>query len=78
MADGVAPETAGWAGVDAQMGPREALLLALDGERSGHAYYAAVAATTADTELRALAGEFTAEEAEHVRELEKLIARCPV
>jgi rubrerythrin len=76
--DGVAPETAGWAGVDAQMGPREALLLALDGERSGHAYYAAVAATTADPELRALAGEFTAEEAEHVRELEKLIARCPV
>jgi rubrerythrin len=76
--DGVAPETAAWAGVDAQMGPRQALLLALDGERSGHAYYAAVAATTADPELRALAGEFSAEEAEHVRELEKLIARCPV
>jgi len=76
--DGVAPETAGWAGVDAQMGPRDALLLALDGERSGHAYYAAVAATTSDPELRTLASEFTAEEAEHVRELEKLIARCPV
>ena len=76
--DGTAPETAGWAGVDAQMGPRDALLLALDGERSGHAYYAAVAATTADAELRAIATEFASEEAEHVRELEKLIAKCPV
>jgi rubrerythrin len=75
--DGVAPETAGWAGVDAQMGAREALLLALDGERSGLAYYAAVAATAVDSELRALTAEFAAEEAEHVRELESLIARCP-
>ncbi len=75
--DGVSPETAGWAGVDAQMSPRAALELALDGERSGHAYYAAVAATTLDAELRALAGEFAAEEAEHVRELEKLLASCP-
>lgn len=75
--DDVSPETAGWAGVDAQMSPRAALELALDGERSGHAYYAAVAATTPDAELRALAGEFAAEEAEHVRELEKLLASCP-
>ena len=74
--DGLAPETAGWAGVDAQMGAREALLLALDGERSGHAYYAAVAATTSDPELRTLASEFTAEEAEHVRELERLLSAC--
>lgn len=74
--DGVAPETAGWAGVDAQMDARAALELALAGERSGHAYYAAVAATTADAELRAIAGEFAAEEADHVRELEKLLAAC--
>lgn len=72
--DGTAPETAAWAGVDAQMGPQEALVLALDGERRGHAYYLAIAATTPDPELRALAGEFAAEEAEHVRELEKLAA----
>jgi rubrerythrin len=74
--EGVSPETAGWAGVDAQMGPLAALELALDGERSGHAYYAAVAATTTDAELRAIAGEFADEEADHVRELEKLIATC--
>jgi rubrerythrin len=36
-----------------------------------------VAATTTDAELRAMAGEFAAEEAEHVRELEKLLAACP-
>ena len=75
--EGVSPETAGWAGVDAQMGPRAALELALDGERSGHAYYAAVAATTPDSELRALAAVFADEEAEHVRELEKWLASCP-
>ena len=43
-------------------------------KRRGHAYYAAIAATTSDAELRALAGEFAAEEAQHVAELEKLIA----
>jgi rubrerythrin len=64
--------------VDALMSPRAALELALDGERSGHAYYAAMAATTADAELRAIASEFASEEAEHVWscELEKLLAAC--
>lgn len=72
--EGTSPETADWAGVDAQMGPREALLLALDGERRGHAYYATIAATTADAELRGIAGTFAEEEAAHVSELEKLVA----
>ncbi len=74
--DGHSPETAGWAGVDAQMDSLAALQLALDGERRGHAYYAAIAATTTDLELRAIAGEFAAEEAEHVAELQRLIAAC--
>jgi rubrerythrin len=74
--DGTSPETADWVGVDAQMDARAALDLALDGERRGHAYYAAMAASTQDAELRHLAGEFAAEEAEHVAELEKLIAAC--
>jgi rubrerythrin len=76
--EGIAPETAGWAGVDALMSPHDALLLALDGERSGHAYYAAVAASTSDAELRVLAGEFAGEEADHVRELERLLKSCAV
>jgi rubrerythrin len=75
--DGVAPETADWAGVDALLGPRGALELALHSEQRGHAYYAAMAATTDDAELRALAGEFADEEADHIVQLEKLIAVCP-
>ncbi len=74
--DGASPEVAGWAGVDAQMDSLAALQLALDGERRGHAYYAAIAATTADIELRAIASEFADEEAEHVAELQRLIAAC--
>lgn len=74
--DGLPPETADWAGVDALMDARAALALALEGERRGHAYYAAVAATTADTELRVIASAFAAEEAEHVLQLEKLLQGC--
>jgi len=73
--DGVAPETADWAGVDAFLDVRGALELALAGERRGHAYYAAMAATTQDVEVRRLAAEFAAEEAEHVAELERRMAR---
>ncbi len=74
--DGIPPESADWVGVDAQMDSRAALLLAIEGERRGHAYYAAIAATTTDAELRGIAGEFAAEEAEHVAELERLLVGC--
>jgi rubrerythrin len=74
--EGVSPEVADWAGVDALMDARGALLLALDSERRGHAYYAAMAATGNDPELKDLAAEFAAEEAEHVAELERLVAAC--
>jgi len=75
--EGVSPEVADWVGVDGFLDTRAALQLALESERRGHAYYAAVAASTTDAELRALASEFAAEEAEHMAELEKLIASCP-
>ena len=55
---------------------RAALDLALDGERRGHAYYATIAAASDDAELRAIASQFADEEAEHVRELEKLLIGC--
>ena len=74
--DGIPPESADWVGVDAQMDSRAALLLAVEGERRGHAYYAAIAATTTDPELRGIASEFAAEEAEHVAELERLLVGC--
>jgi rubrerythrin len=75
--DGTAPETAGWEGVDALMSAREALALALASERQGHAYYAAIAATSSDPEVRRLAFDFSGEEAEHVKELERRLANCP-
>lgn len=78
--DGTAPETAGWEGVDAQMDGAAALQLALEGERRGHAYYAAVSASAAsagDAELRDLAATFAEEEAQHVAEMEKLLATHP-
>ena len=74
--DGTSPETADWVGVDPLMSAREALELALEGERRGHAYYAAVAATSPDPEVRGIAGQFADEEADHVRELEKWITSC--
>ena len=74
--EGISPETAEWAGVDAMMDAGDALRLALDSERRGHAYYATIAATTTDAELRAIASTFADEEAEHVAELVKLLAAC--
>jgi rubrerythrin len=73
--DGLSPEVADWAGVDAQMDGTAALVVAIDSERRGHAYYSAIALTTQDPEVKLLAAEFAAEEAEHVAELEKLIAQ---
>ncbi|MBN8487092.1 MAG: rubrerythrin [Burkholderiales bacterium] len=72
--DGVSPEVADWAGVDALLDAPAALALAMDSERRGHAWYAAVAASTIDPELRALAAEFAEEESDHLRQLQALIA----
>lgn len=73
--DGISPEQFDWIGVDCMIDVINALELALDGERRGHAFYADIAATTGDPEVRAMANEFAAEEAEHVTELEKWIGR---
>lgn len=69
--DGVSPEQFDWISVDGMMDVHYALDLALDGEQRGHAFYADVAATTGDPEVKAMAIEFAEEEAEHVTELEK-------
>jgi rubrerythrin len=73
--DGVSPEQFDWIGVDTMMDVHSALDLALDGERRGHAFYAGIAVISRDPEVKAMAGEFAGEEAEHVAELEKWIAR---
>lgn len=73
--DGISPEQFDWIGVDSMMDVHSALDLALDGERRGHAFYAGIAAITRDPEVKRMAVEFADEEAEHVAELEKWIAR---
>ena len=75
--DGVSPEVADWVGVDASLDARGALKLALNSEHRCHAWYAAVAATSPDAELKALALEFAAEEAEHMVALEKRLSALP-
>ena len=68
------PETAAIWAADPMIGREEALEIALEAEMAGHDYYRNVFETTDDPEIRALAKEFTEEEAEHVAELKKWIA----
>jgi rubrerythrin len=75
--DGISPEVADWAGVDALLDARAALELAMDSERRGHGWYAAVAASHSDPEIRRLAEEFAAEEADHLRQLDQLLLAHP-
>jgi rubrerythrin len=53
----------------------DALRAALQGERRGFEFYYAVASTTKDPEIRALAKEFVREETEHVETLKKWIQK---
>jgi rubrerythrin len=73
--DGVSPEQAAWAGVDGLIDEATAYQLALDGEERSQLFYAAIVANTSDPEVRRMAREFAQEEAEHVRDLERLMAR---
>lgn len=73
--DGVSPEAVGWQGIDDSLDVKGALRAALTGEKSGYDYYAAIARDTHDPEVKQMAEMFTEEEAEHVAELEKWVAR---
>jgi rubrerythrin len=72
--EGVTPEAAGWHGVDGALDELGALELALEGERSGCAYYEAIARETKDPEVAMMAARFAEEEAGHVAELERWVA----
>jgi rubrerythrin/ferredoxin len=73
--DNEAPERTGlWAG-DPSMTRLDALKAALLGERRGYEFYYAVAGTTKDANIRAVAKEFVKEEAEHVDALKLWIAK---
>ncbi|PWC73460.1 rubrerythrin [Azospirillum sp. TSH100] len=75
--DGDSPEAASMEGSHYLMTVEYALELALDSERRGQAFYAEVAKTTTDAEVRMMAEEFAAEEAEHVAQLEVWAKRYP-
>jgi len=68
------PESAAIWAADPMIGREQALLVALEAEKAGLAYYTHVMNTTTDPEIRAFATEFSEEEAGHVSELERWIA----
>lgn len=71
------PENAPAEDADYAMTDRDALVLALRGERGAYAFYSGVAAATTDATIKAAAEEFAAEEREHVALLEDLLANTP-
>jgi rubrerythrin len=70
-----APESSQWVGVDGMMGVEDALLVALESERAGLAFYHNVATKTHDPVVRRMAEMFVEEERGHVEQLEHWIAR---
>jgi rubrerythrin/ferredoxin len=71
--DNATPErTTLWAG-DVDLSRLGALKAALQGERRGYEFYYAIAGTTKDADIRALAREFVREENEHVEKLKQWI-----
>ncbi len=60
---------------DPSLSRLDALKAALQGERRGYEFYAAVVATTKASDVAAMAKEFVREEAEHVKVLEAWITR---
>lgn len=73
--EGDSPEAASMEGSHYLMTTDYALDLALEGERRSQAFYADIARETTDPEVRMMAEEFAAEEADHVKQLEIWAAR---
>ncbi|TAN55145.1 MAG: rubrerythrin [Rhodospirillales bacterium] len=72
-----APESSDLSASHYLMKPYHVLQVALRNETRGQEFYAKVAATTNNDEVRKLAATFALEEATHVAELEKWFARFP-
>lgn len=75
--EGGAPETAARELVFRFMTPRNALEIALQGEKRAVAFFEHVVLTADDAMLRALACEMAADEADHIAMLEKLLESTP-
>lgn len=75
--DSESPETVEVFDAHYKMTPFHALTVALDSEKRGQAFYAAVAEGAGNEEIKVLAREFAEEEAEHVALLEGWLSRTP-
>lgn len=75
--NGSSPETASLEATHYLMTPYHALLVAHKAENGAHDFYATVAATSGNTQVRDLAAEFAEEEAGHVMLLEEWIQKTP-
>ncbi|MDP6344169.1 MAG: ferritin family protein [Alphaproteobacteria bacterium] len=71
------PENLPFAEMHYLMVPHQALQLALAAERRALLFYRDIAEQTDSDDIRALASEFAAEEAEHVRIVEEWLERYP-
>lgn len=71
------PETAPFDAVDYRTTPQRALAAALHNERRAEAFFTGAERTADDAEVRALAAELAEEEREHVRLVERWLARYP-
>lgn len=71
------PETGGEEAFDYTLDAYNALLYARGNEQRAHDYYAGVGRHSIDKEVKRLAEEFAAEEAEHVAALDEWLARTP-
>jgi rubrerythrin len=68
------PETASIWATDPMIAYDQAMEIALESEKRGHAFYKLVLDTTDNPEIKVLAKEFVEEEAEHVQWLEQWIS----
>jgi rubrerythrin len=75
--DGAAPETAARELVFRVLSPRQALQIALAGEKRAAAFFEHVILTSEDALLRSLATEMAADENDHIAMLEKLMEATP-
>lgn len=69
------PETGGEEAFDPELSVYAALRYARENEFRAHAFYSQAATEAGDSEVRRLATEFAAEEAEHVQALDAWLAR---
>lgn len=75
---GVSPEAPELEALSEVADLQSALLMALQGEHRSHVFYKQVSELSQDPEVQRIAGEFAAEEAEHVAALQQWLARKPV